>query len=252
MSILSVEGVFKRFGGVGALQDVSVVVAPNQIVGIIGPNGSGKTTFFNVVTGIYSPERGHVIFAGKDITGMRPHQISQLGISRTFQNIRLFGNMSVLENVLVGQHTGFHSNLLAVVVRNASQVREEMKARDRALELLDWVGLRVDESQSARALPYGYQRRVEIARALASRPSVLLLDEPTAGMSPAECEETVALVRRIRDSGVTVVLVEHNMRVMMDLADWIFVLDGGRKIAEGQPGQIQHDKTVVVAYLGEG
>jgi branched-chain amino acid transport system ATP-binding protein len=251
MAILVAENVSKRFGGINALNDVSICVEPGQILGIIGPNGSGKTTFFNVVTGIYGPDRGCVSFADRDITGKRPYQITSLGIARTFQNIRLFANLSVLENVLVGEHIGFHSSVPAVLYRNPSQRLEEREAREKALDLLRWVGLNVDVRQPARALPYGYQRRVEIARALASEPRILLLDEPTAGMSQVECQETMALVRQIRDRNVTVVLVEHNMRVMMGLADWIVVLDGGRRIAQGEPPQIQRDRSVIEAYLGE-
>ncbi|MCS7010370.1 MAG: ABC transporter ATP-binding protein [Anaerolineales bacterium] len=251
MALLETTNVTKRFGGLTAVMKMNFKIEKGEIVSIIGPNGAGKTTFFNVITGIYRPEEGQIIFNGHNLIGLRPDQIAALGITRTFQNIRLFGNMTVIENILVGMHTRLKQNPLQVLFRSKAFIEEEQEAETRAAELMEYVGLNNVGDELARNLPYGMQRRVEIARALAANPTLLLLDEPTAGMNPQETAEAIKLFRRIRDEkGVTILLIEHDMRVVMTISERITVMDYGEKIAEGTPEQIRTNQRVIEAYLG--
>lgn len=253
MTLLDAKNITKSFGGLTAVNDVTLTVEKGRIVSVIGPNGAGKTTFFNILTGIYKPDKGMVVFDGKPIAGSRPDQIAALGMRRTFQNIRLFGNMTVLENVLVGMHTHLHAPFWSIVTRAGSVRREEARARERARERLAYVGLDDKRDALAKNLPYGDQRRLEIARALAGEPKLILLDEPTAGMNPNETAEATDLIRRLRDElGLTVVLIEHDMRLVMAISERISVLDYGTKIAEGDAATIRSNPRVVEAYLGKG
>jgi branched-chain amino acid transport system ATP-binding protein len=241
----------KEFGGLVAVDDVDFTVPEGSIVSLIGPNGAGKTTFFNMLTGVYKPTSGQVVFAREDLTGRPPHVYTERGIGRTFQNIRLFQNMTALENVLVGMHTRLSARLLESIVRTPRVRREEKKAQARGRELLEYSGLRRKDDVVGRNLSYGDQRRLEVARALATEPRLLLLDEPTAGMNPQETAEFTAFVGRLRaDRGLTVLLIEHDMRVVMGVSDRVTVLDYGEKIAEGTPGEIQKNERVIEAYLG--
>jgi len=250
-ALLQTVGLRKEFGGLVAVDDVSFVVPEGSIVSLIGPNGAGKTTFFNMLTGVYKPTAGRVVFAGEDLTGKPPHAFTQRGIGRTFQNIRLFKNMTALENVLVGMHVRLKGNLFEAIVRTPRVKHEEAAARATARELLEFSGLRRKDEEIGRNLSYGDQRRLEVARALATQPKLLLLDEPTAGMNPQETQEFTGFVGRLRaERGLTVLLIEHDMRVVMGVSDRVTVLDYGEKIAEGSPQEIQRNERVIEAYLG--
>jgi branched-chain amino acid transport system ATP-binding protein len=253
MALLEVQQVTKRFGGLTAVNDVSLEIDTGRIISVIGPNGAGKTTFFNIVTGIYAPDGGTITFGGRSLIGLRPDQISAMGITRTFQNIRLFGNMTVLENVQVGMHSRLHAGVWQILFRTGGFKQEERRSEERARELLQFVGLHRQAGELSRSLPYGDQRRLEIARALASDPKIILLDEPAAGMNERETVATTDLIRRLRDDlGVTVILIEHDMGLVMEISESIAVLDYGQKIAEGQPEEIRRNPRVIEAYLGQG
>ncbi|WP_435173197.1 ABC transporter ATP-binding protein [Actinacidiphila sp. bgisy145] len=248
--LLQANGVIMRFGGLTAVRDVSLTVNSGEIVGLIGPNGAGKTTFFNCLTGLYVPTEGSVRYQGT-VLPPKPHLVTKAGVARTFQNIRLFANMTVLENVLVGRHTRTREGLFSALIRGPRYHKAEARSRERAMELLEFTGLAAKADHLARNLPYGEQRKLEIARALASEPGLLLLDEPTAGMNPQETRATEELVFAIRDQGIAVLVIEHDMRFIFNLCDRVAVLVQGQKLVEGTADVVQSDERVVAAYLGE-
>jgi len=251
MVLLETDKVWKKFGGVTAVQDMALSIEEGEILGMIGPNGSGKTSFINLLSGIYQPDKGRITFAGEDITELPAYLITKRGIARTFQNLRVFPNISVLDNLLIGRHCRVNNSLANIYLNPFLSRKREKEAEDRVIELLEWVHLEDRRKELAKNLPYGEQRLLEICRALASEPRLLLLDEPCAGMNPVEMDTLAAFLKALRERGTTLFIIEHNMRFIMSIAERIVVLDAGAKFREGTPGQIQNDREVQRIYLGE-
>lgn len=250
--MLEIRGVTQRFGGVTALEDISFTITPGEITGVIGPNGAGKTTLFNIISGIYAQTSGTISFDGRDVSGFSSERLAVLGVVRTFQNVELFGKMTVLENAMVGLHTRSSSGLIACMLKTPGHLAEERRIRERALHWLDYTGIADLAEITAGNLPFGKGRMLEIARALALEPRIILMDEPAAGLNSRESQDLALLIRKIRDMGITVVLVEHDMELVMDICDTIVVLNLGRLLAQGTPREIQENPQVIAAYLGEG
>lgn len=251
MQLLEGKNLTMVFGGLSALNSVDITINEGEVLSVIGPNGAGKTTLFNLLTGVYSPTAGKIRFRKQEIKNLKPYEITKMGIARTFQNIRLFGEMSVLDNVMIGQHCRTKTGVFGAILKTPAVRREEAQVREKAMDVLKLVGLDDVYNEKAKNLPYGKQRRLEIARALATDPELILLDEPAAGMNPQETNELIELIEKLNDMGKTVLLIEHDMKLVMGISKRIMVLDYGRKIADGPPEEIKNNETVIKAYLGE-